>query len=134
MTKTFTANDNKLGAIFVDKDCASDFSGRNTLIYGHHLNYGGEMFSRLNEYADESFLQGTSIFLYLHTRWKTRTYQVFSAGVVKDTADNYILSYATDEDFMKYIELCRSTSRLCCGCRGKCTIQDRKFIYMYECE
>ena len=110
LTKTFTANDNKLGAIFVDKDCASDFSERNTLIYGHHLNYGGEMFSRLNEYADESFCRAHPYFYIYTPDGKTRTYQVFSAGVVKDTADNYILSYATDEDFMKYIELCRSTS------------------------
>lgn len=110
LTKTFTANDNKLGAIFVDKDCASDFSGRNTLIYGHHLNYGGEMFSRLNEYADESFCKAHPYFYIYTPDGKTRTYQVFSAGVVKDMADNYILSYATDEDFMKYIELCRSTS------------------------
>lgn len=110
LTKTFTANDNKLGAIFVDKDCASDFSERNTLIYGHHLNYGGEMFSRLNEYADESFCKAYPYFYIYTPDGKTRTYQVFSAGVVKDTADNYILSYATDEDFMKYIELCRSTS------------------------
>ncbi len=35
---------------------------------------------------------------------------VFSAGVVKDTADNYNLSYATDEEFEEYIQLCRDTS------------------------
>lgn len=110
LTKTFTANDNKLGAIFMDKDCANDFSGRNTLIYGHHLNYGGEMFSQLNEYADESFCKVHPCFYIYTPDGKTRTYQVFSAGVVKDTADNYILSYATDEDFMNYIELCRNTS------------------------
>lgn len=110
LTKTFTANDNKLGAIFVDKDCATDFTGRNTLIYGHHLNYGGEMFSQLNEYADESFCKAHPYFYIYTPDGKTRTYQVFSAGVVKDTADNYILSYATDEDFEKYIELCRNTS------------------------
>lgn len=110
LTKTFTANDNKLGAIFMDKDCANDFSGRNTLIYGHHLNYGGEMFSQLNEYADESFCKAHPYFYIYTPDGKTRTYQVFSAGVVKDTADNYILSYATDEDFMKYIELCKNTS------------------------
>ena len=68
------------------------------------------MFSRLNEYADESFCKAHPYFYIYTPDGKTRTYQVFSAGVVKDTADNYILSYATDEDFMKYIELCRSTS------------------------
>lgn len=110
LTKTFTANDNKLGAIFVDKDCTTDFSGRNTIIYGHHLNYGGEMFSRLNEYAEESFCKAHPYFYIYTPDGKTRTYQVFSAGVVKDTADNYMISFATDEDFAKYIELCRNSS------------------------
>ena len=36
LTKTFTANDNKLGAIFVDMRNSNDFSDKNTFIYGHH--------------------------------------------------------------------------------------------------
>ena len=55
LTKTFVANDNKLGAIFMDYRNNSDFSDRNTFIYGHHLNVGGEMFSELLQYEDESF-------------------------------------------------------------------------------
>ena len=41
---------------------------------------------------------------------KVRTYKVFSAGVVKDTADNYKLDYATDADYEAYLKLCEESS------------------------
>ena len=110
LTKTFTANDNKLGAIFVDYRNASDFSDRNTFIYGHHLNVGGEMFSELVEYEDESFCRENPYFYIYTPDGKVRTYTVFSAGVVKDTAENYNITYNSDEDFENYINLCRESS------------------------
>lgn len=48
LTKTFSANDNKLGAIFLDKRSHSSFTDRNSFIYGHNLKVGGEMFSQLS--------------------------------------------------------------------------------------
>lgn len=110
LTKTFTANDNKLGAIFVDMRNSSDFSDRNTFIYGHHLNVGGEMFSQLLEYEDESFCKEHPDFYIYTPDGKIRTYTVFSAGVVKDTADNYKIEYASDAEFEEYIALCRESS------------------------
>ena len=110
LTKTFSANDNKLGAIFMDMRSNSSFSDRNTFIYGHHLNSGGEMFSKLEEYAEESFCKEYPYFYIYTPDGKTRTYQVFSAGVVKDTADNYNMTYATEEDYVKYLEVCQESS------------------------
>lgn len=110
LTKTFTANDNKLGTIFIDMRNSRDLSDRNTMIYGHNLKVGGEMFSQLNEYADEEFCKEHPYFYIYTPDKKLKTYRVFSAGVVKDTADNYKLSYATDEEFEAYIQLCRNSS------------------------
>lgn len=110
LTKTFAANDNKLGAIFMDMRNNSDFSDRNTFIYGHHLNVGGEMFSQLLEYEDESFCQEHPYFYIYTPDGSVRTYQIFSAGVVKDTADNYKIEYASDEEFEEYINICRESS------------------------
>ena len=42
LTKTFTESDNKLGAIFMDMRNTSDFSDKNTMIYGHNMKIGGE--------------------------------------------------------------------------------------------
>ena len=110
LTKTFTANDNKLGAIFVDMRNSNDFSDKNTFIYGHHLNVGGEMFSELLKYDSESFCKKHPNFYIYTPDGKVRTYKVFSAGVVKDTADNYKLDYATDADYEAYLKLCEESS------------------------
>ena len=110
LTKTFTANDNKLGAIFVDMRNSNDFSDKNTFIYGHHLNVGGEMFSELLKYENESFCKKHPNFYIYTPDGKVRTYKVFSAGVVKDTEDNYKLDYATDADYEAYLKLCEESS------------------------
>ena len=110
LTKTFVANDNKLGAIFMDYRNTSDFSDRNTFIYGHHLNVGGEMFSELLEYEDESFCKENPNFYIYTPDGKVRTYTIFSAGIVKDTAENYNITYDSDEAFTEYLDLCRESS------------------------
>lgn len=109
LTKTFTANDNKLGAIFMDMRSSSAFSDRNTFIYGHNLKMGGEMFSQLSEYASEEFCKANPYF-YIYTPGGNYTYKVFSAATVKDTADNYKIDYATDDEYAQYLQLCKDSS------------------------
>lgn len=110
LTKTFSANDNKLGAIFMDMRNQNDFSDRNTFIYGHNMKVGGEMFSQLNEYASEDFYKAHPYFYIYTPDGKTRTYEVFSARVVKDLAEVYNLNITTDEEFEAYLAECKSTS------------------------
>ena len=110
LTKTFQANDNKLGAIFIDYENHSDFSDKNTFIYGHNLKMGGEMFSQLLEYKEESFYKEHPYFYIYTPDGKVRTYQIFSAGVVEDTAENYKKTYASDEEFETYLNLAKSSS------------------------
>ena len=110
LTKTFAENDNKLGAIFMDMRNNSDFSDRNTIIYGHHLNVSPDMFSRLHLYEDEEFCQEYPDFYIYTPDGKVRTYTVFSAGVVNASADNYDIEFESDEEFEQYIEICRESS------------------------
>lgn len=110
LTKTFTANDNKLGTIFMDMNCASDFSDRNTIIYGHNMKVGGEMFSQLNSYKDADFCRENPNFYIYTPDNKVRTYQVFAAGIIKDTAKNYTLSFGSDEEFLNYLDVCKASS------------------------
>ena len=128
LTKTFTESDNKLGAIFMDMRNTSDkkefragsifiasenenpFVDLNTVIYGHNMKIGGEMFSQLKEYEEESFYKEHPNFYIYTPDGKTRTYTVFSAAVVKDTADQYNLTYATDEAFESYLKMCKEDS------------------------
>ena len=110
LTKTFSANDNRLGAIFMDMNNSSDFSDRNTIIYGHHMNVGGEMFSQLLEYESESFCKENPNFYIYTPDGKVRTYTIFAAGVVKDMAENYTIDFASDEDYETYLQTCRESS------------------------
>ena len=110
LTATFQANENKLGAIFEDFEGSPDFTDRNTFIYGHNLKIGGEMFSQLKNYEDQEFYKSYPYF-YLYTPdGKVKTYQIFSAGVVKDVAENYRKTYTSDEDFAAYLQICKKSS------------------------
>lgn len=110
LKKTFSENDNKFGAIFMDMRNTNDFSDKNTMIYGHNLKVGGEMFSQLKDYEDEFFYQEHPNFYIYTPDGKIRTYKVFSASVVKDTADQYNLTYETDADFESYLTMCKEAS------------------------
>ena len=88
----------------------SDFTDRNTFIYGHNLKVGGEMFSQLSEYSSEEFCKEYPNFFIYTPDGKIRTYKVFSAAVVKDTADNYNMTFATEEEYTKYLQMCQETS------------------------
>lgn len=130
LKKTFQANDNKLGAIFMDYQNASDFSDRNTMIYGHNLKVGGEMFSQLKDYSEESFYKDHPYFYIYTPDGKTKTYQIFAAGVVKDTADNFRLSYTSDEDYESYLQLAKSISSYDTGVEVN---KDSKIVTLSTC-
>lgn len=109
LKRTFEANTNKLGTLFVDVNNPGDFSGRNTFIYGHNMK-NGSMFAQLLKYKDDSFYKEHPYFYIYTPDGKKRTYEIFSAGVVKDTSDSYIMDYADDAAFQKYIDYIKQQS------------------------
>ena len=109
LKRTFEANTNKLGTLFVDVNNPGDFSGRNTFIYGHNMK-NGSMFAQLLKYKDDSFYKENPYFYIYTPDGKVRTYEIFSAGVVKDTSDSYIMDYADDAAFQTYIDYIKQQS------------------------
>ncbi len=109
LTRTFEANTNKLGTLFVDVNNTGDFTGRNTFIYGHNMK-NGSMFAQLLEYKEDSFYKEHPYFYVYTPDGKVRTYEIFSAGVVKDTSDSYIMEYADDTAFQTYIDYIKQQS------------------------
>ena len=103
-------NELSAGSIFIASENEDPFNDFNTVIYGHNMKIGGEMFSQLKEYEEESFYKEHPNFYIYTPDGKTRTYTVFSAAVVKDTADQYNLTYATDEAFESYLKMCKEDS------------------------
>lgn len=109
LKRTFEANTNKLGTLFVDVNNPGDFSGKNTFIYGHNMK-NGSMFAQLLKYKEESFYKEHPYFYIYTPDGKVRTYEIFSAGVVKDTSDSYIMTYEDDAAFQKYIDYIKQQS------------------------
>ena len=102
LKRTFEANTNKLGTLFVDVNNPGDFSGRNTFIYGHNMK-NGSMFAQLLKYKDDSFYKEHPYFYIYTPDGKVRTY-------VKDTSDSYIMDYADDAAFQTYIDYIKQQS------------------------
>ena len=70
----------------------------NTIIYGHHMN-NGAMFAKLLKYKDQAFWEKNRYFHIYTPDGIAHKYEIFAAGVIKDTAENYQLNFASPEEF-----------------------------------
>ena len=88
LTKTFSANDNKLGAIFMDMRNTSDFSDKNTMIYGHNMK-NGSMFNNIKSYTDQSFAdEHPYVYIYLPDGTVSQ-YKVVVGHIISETSVLY---------------------------------------------
>lgn len=87
LTHLYDGTSNKVGAIFLDYRNASDFSDRNSVLYGHHMK-SGKMFASLEGYKDQGYYnKHTHLFLYT----QGGTYRIdLLAGYVVDGGANDI--------------------------------------------
>ncbi len=98
----FTLERNKLGAIFLDYRNQSDFSDRNTIVYGHNMK-DGSMFSSLSNYKKQEYYNANPNLLIAT---KDNIYRVdFFAGVVIDGSyESVRFDFINDDDFNLYID------------------------------
>ena len=61
LTTTFEGQIANSGAIFLDMNCANDFSNQNAIIYGHNMK-NGSMFRALNNMTDKEYFWRHHIF------------------------------------------------------------------------
>ncbi|MCP1110812.1 class B sortase [Ohessyouella blattaphilus] len=100
--KTFSANENTVGAIFLNAYNNPDFSDRHSIVYGHYMN-DGSMFNKLEDYKDQEFQKANPIF-YLYTPDGMRhTYEVFSVAKILENDDSYIFQFNDDAEFEKVL-------------------------------
>ena len=80
---TFEGKSNAAGTIFLDAGCAGDFSGENSVLYGHHMK-NKSMFAGLVKYKKQAFYDAHSQ-AYLLT--PTAYYKIqFFSGYVSGTS------------------------------------------------
>lgn len=107
--KTFSANENTLGAIFLNAGNQSDFSDRNSIIYGHRMK-DGSMFRHLQDYEERAFWESNPYFYIYTPDGREITYHIYSAGQVEDTSDTYLTNFASDEEYQAFLDMTKEVS------------------------
>ncbi len=108
LTHLFTGEQNKLGCLFADYRGSSDFSDKNTVIYGHNMK-DGSMFASLTNYREQGYYDSYPS-MRLYTPKGGYTLELF-AGVVADGADDFVrLGFNDDADFLAYIDALKAKS------------------------
>lgn len=88
---TFEGVQNPAGCLFIDYRVAGDFSGYNTVIYGHSMN-NGSMFGELHKYLDAAFLAQHSTFTVITADGRVLTYKIFAAR--QSNSNDFAYQYA----------------------------------------
>lgn len=110
LKKTFEGKKNAAGALFADAYNNSDFSDRNTFIYGHNMK-NGSMFGQLRKYKSFDFCKENPYFYIYTPDGKETTYQVFAVGIVEDTDVSYNKFFENNEEYLQYLKYLKSVSR-----------------------
>ena len=101
------------GSLFADFQCPSDFSGKNTIIYGHNMK-DGSMFALIDDYADESFYRAHPV-MYLNTPAQNYRIDFFSGFTADPESFVYRSSFSGDEDFADFLRSLLACSEIDCG-------------------
>ena len=98
---TFEKKYNAAGCLFIDCETASDFSDRNTFIYGHNMK-NGSMFGCLKRFRKEQELCASNPYFYIYRGEAVYQYEIFAYYTTEYTSDRYRLIY-TEEEYDDYI-------------------------------
>jgi sortase B len=86
------------GTLFLDYRCTGDFTGRNNVVYGHHMK-SGTMFGSLVRYRDQSYYNEHPV-MYLATPMGQYRVELF-AGCTIDAMDNIYDINPSDEQILR---------------------------------
>ena len=108
--KTFSANENTLGAIFLNVQNNPNFKDENTIIYGHRMR-DGSMFRHLQDYESKDFWEENQYFyIYTLDGRKKLTYHIYSCGTVVETSDTYKDVFESNEEFEEFVKMTKDVA------------------------
>ena len=100
--------ENANGTIFIDCRNASDFSDKNTCIYGHNMN-DGSMFAALRDYREADYYTAHPV-MYLSTPEFNYRLDLFAGCIVEPTSYAYAREFETDDQFLAHIDMLKENS------------------------
>lgn len=97
----FDGQYNNAGCVFIDVNNNSDFSDKNTVLYGHNMK-NGTMFADIEKFKDASYYESHKV-INIYTQ--NQNYEVYPvAGMLTDGQDSYVrVSFTDDNDFIEYV-------------------------------
>jgi len=100
--RLFDGSSNGAGSIFMDFRSQRDLSGRNTILYGHHMK-NGTMFNQITKYKEQAFYDQHPVALLMTPEGN---YKIeFVAGYVTNmNSDAWKMEFASDEEFSLWLE------------------------------
>lgn len=90
------------GSIYTQRLNSTDFSDRNTVIYGHDL-LTGDMFTQLHKFKDETFFNKNK-YIYIYTENHILKYKIISAYKYDDRHILNSFDFSNDEVYSEYLE------------------------------
>lgn len=114
LSKTFSANDNTVGAIFVNVYNNPDFNDQHTIVYGHRMN-DNSMFHDLAKYREKDFWEANPYFYIYTPDGRKITYHIYAAGEILETSDSYLTEFVNDDEFQNFLYLTEQESGYATG-------------------
>lgn len=103
LTRTFEGKTAKSGSIFMEMYCPEDFSGQNTIIYGHNMK-NGSMFRALNDMTDKEYFWRHHIFC-INTGNGFDNYEIISCyATVETDTSSWRISFEDDADYENWLK------------------------------
>ena len=93
---------NGAGSIFMDYRNPPDFSGRNTILYGHHMK-NKTMFAAITNYQDQAFYEEHPS-CWILTPEGNYKLEFFAGFVASLTDDAWKLEFDSDEEYGQWLE------------------------------
>lgn len=88
------------GSIFMDCGASSDWSDRNTFVFGHNMR-NGSMFGTFKTLVDDPSLLDDNSCFYIYTEDEVYTYEIFSYYMTKSDSNRYMV-FTSDENYDQY--------------------------------
>ncbi|MDE6675622.1 MAG: class B sortase [Acetatifactor sp.] len=88
------------GSIFMDCGASSDWSDRNTFVFGHNMR-NGSMFGTFKNLVDDPSLLDANPCFYIYTEDEVYTYEIFSYYMTRKDSNRYMV-FSSDENYEQY--------------------------------
>lgn len=90
------------GSIYSQKGNSTDFSDRNTILYGHNM-LNGSMFQNLHKFRNADFFNSNET-IYIYTPGHILTYKIFAAYKYDDRHILNAFNFSDDKVFSEYLD------------------------------